>query len=153
MTSATNQGSPDFGRVHPQRQRRAMRRLLCQVCGGPADRTDEGILWLLRDDRGDWPDWPDWPEGMAATHPPVCLACARAATRLCPHLRRGSVAVRVKEYATRGVYGSLYRPGILGPQPIGDVIVASAEPRARWVLAAQMVRVLRGCSFVEPGTR
>ncbi|GAA1953686.1 hypothetical protein [Kitasatospora viridis] len=150
MTSAAHQGSPDHGRVHPQRQRRAMRRLLCQVCGGPADRTDEGVLWLLRDDRD---DWPDWPEGMAATHPPVCLPCARAATRLCPHLRRRSVAVRVREYETCGVYGSLYRPGLLGLEAVGDVVVASTEPLARWVLAAQMVRVLRGCSLVRPDVR
>lgn len=42
-------GRPEFGKVHPLRQRRAMRQLLCQVCAGPADRNYDGVLWLLRD--------------------------------------------------------------------------------------------------------
>jgi len=29
-------GRPEFGKVHPLRQRQAMERLLCQVCGVPA---------------------------------------------------------------------------------------------------------------------
>jgi hypothetical protein len=37
-------GRPEFGRVHPLRQRRAMLRLLFQVCGGPADQMDNGVL-------------------------------------------------------------------------------------------------------------
>jgi hypothetical protein len=53
------QGRPDFGRVHPLRQRRTMQRLLCQVCAGPANTTEDGVLWLLKDHRGDWPAWPD----------------------------------------------------------------------------------------------
>ena len=36
-------GTPQFTKVHPYRQRRAMRHLLCQVCGGPADRD----AWLV----------------------------------------------------------------------------------------------------------
>ena len=48
------QGRPEFGRVHPLRQRRTMLRLLCQVCAGPADRTDDGVLWLLQDHQEDW---------------------------------------------------------------------------------------------------
>jgi hypothetical protein len=49
MASRPGIGRPVFGKVHPLRQRRAMRRLLCQVCAGPADRTDDGVLWLMRD--------------------------------------------------------------------------------------------------------
>ncbi|MGF1429110.1 hypothetical protein [Kitasatospora sp. LaBMicrA B282] len=142
MNSAPNIGRPDFGRVHPGRQRRAMRGLLCQVCGGPAGRTDGGVLWLLKDDRG---DWPGWPEGMAATHPPVCAPCAARAARLCPHLRGAAVAVRVGDCRTRGVYGSLHRPGGFA----AELTVAADDPRARWVLAAQMVRVLRECSVLD----
>ncbi|MFF7632811.1 hypothetical protein ACFZB9_06610 [Kitasatospora sp. NPDC008050] len=142
MTLARGRGRPDFGRVHVGRQRRAMRLLLCQVCGGPADRTEEGVLWLLRDDRG---DWPGWPEGMAATHPPVCLPCAGPAVRMCPHLRAGCVAVRVRECQELGVHGRLYRPG-----RAGEVTVAVDEPRARWVVAGQLARVLRDCAVLAP---
>jgi hypothetical protein len=141
-----SRGRPEFGRVHAGRQRRAMRRLLCQVCGGPADRTRDGVLWLLKNDCA---DWPGWPEGMAATHPPVCLGCAAASVRLCPHLDGGFVAVRVKDSGQHGVYGGLYRPGAGGPQAVDDVLVASDDPRARWVLATQLVRVLRACTFVD----
>jgi hypothetical protein len=91
--SRPRQGRPEFGRVHPLRQRRAMRRLLCQVCGGPADHTSDGVLWLLKDHRE---DWPGWPENMAVTEPPVCAPCVRVASRLCPALRKGAVTVRVR---------------------------------------------------------
>ncbi|MDH6116357.1 hypothetical protein [Kitasatospora sp. GAS204B] len=146
MTLGPGRGRPDFGRVHLGRQRRAMRALLCQVCGEPADRAEDGALWLLKDDRT---DWPGWPEGMAATHPPVCLGCADIAARRCPHLRGGCVAVRAREFGTCGVYGSLYRPGRPAPTAVTDVITTPQEPRARWVLATQLVRVLRDCSFVD----
>jgi hypothetical protein len=50
--SRQRDGRPEFGKVHSLRQRRAMRRLLCQVCGEPADQSDDGVLWLLPDYRG-----------------------------------------------------------------------------------------------------
>ena len=53
-TLRPGQGRPLFGRVHTARQRRTMRQLLCQICGGPADRTDQGVLWLLGDHHEDW---------------------------------------------------------------------------------------------------
>ena len=83
------QGRPEFGRVHPLRQRRTMLRLLCQVCAGPADRTDDGVLWLLQDHRDDWPSWPD---GMGVTEPPICLPCVRTSVRLCPSAEEGRCA-------------------------------------------------------------
>jgi hypothetical protein len=84
-------GRPEFGKVHPLRQRRAMLRLLCQVCAGPADQSADGVLWLLKDHRG---DWPSWPHGMGVTEPPICAPCVTTSSRLCPALRRGAVAVR-----------------------------------------------------------
>ncbi|WP_371499138.1 hypothetical protein OG871_23985 [Kitasatospora sp. NBC_00374] len=146
MTLGRGRGRPEFGRIHSGRQRRAMRRLLCQICGGPADRDRNGVLWLLKDDRD---DWPDWPEGLAATHPPVSRPCARVAVRLCPHLRGGATLVRVKDHRECGVYGTLYRPGPPRPRPVLDVVVASHERRARLVLAAQMLRVLRDRTLVD----
>ncbi|MFD8969198.1 hypothetical protein ACFV0C_30130 [Streptomyces sp. NPDC059568] len=59
--------------VHFLRQRRAMRKLLCQVCGGQSDRTDDGTLWVVGEDA-------DYPElhkpGYVTTHPPLCVPCA-----------------------------------------------------------------------------
>jgi hypothetical protein len=141
--SCPGRGRPQFGKVHPLRQRRAMRRLLCGVCGGPADRTELGVLWLIRDYTD---DWPGWPEGMAATEPPVCLPCAKIAVRACPALRSGHIAVRVAGSTVAGVYGIRYQAGHGGE----DAIVTFDDPAIRWTRAAQLVRELRGCTVVSP---
>lgn len=141
------EGRPEFSRVHPARQRQTMSELSCQVCAGPADRTSDGVLWLMRDYRH---DWAGWPEGMASVEPPVCAGCASISLRRCPALQRGAVAVRVREFAVAGVRGALYRPGTFGPLAIKDVRLAYGDPLARWVVAAALIRELRGCSFVSP---
>lgn len=139
-------GSPRFGAVHPARQRRAMRKLLCQVCAEPANRTEEGVLWLLSDARE---DWPDWPENMAATHPPVCLPCAEKSRRLCPSLRPGNVAVRVRSPQVEGVFGIRYAPGFPEAVAVAAEIVPYDDARVRWILASQLVTGLHDCTFVD----
>lgn len=146
--SRPGHGRPQHGKVHSLRQRRAMRRLRCQVCAGPADRTGDGILWLLRDHRDDWPHWPN---GMAATEPPICLPCADTASRACPALRRGHVTVRVGHSPIAGVYGALYQPGPQFPTAAIDAVVAFDDPAIRWTLATQLVRELHECTVVNLG--
>jgi len=131
-------GRPEFGRVHPMRQRRAMRRLLCQICGHPADRTKDGVLWLLRDFRDDWPSWPD---GMGVTEPPICLSCVRLSMRLCPALRKGAALVSARSYRVAGVEGLLY--GRDGRQLRATVVFE--DPDIHWVRAACLVRELQNC--------
>lgn len=138
-------GKPEFGKVHPLRQRRAMRKLLCQVCAGPADETEGGVLWLLRDYRD---DWPRWPEGMACVEPPICAPCVAVSLRLCPALRRGAVAIRVRECLIAGVRGVLYRQGTRAPVAVKDSNFAYDDPDVRWVLASALIRELRGCVIV-----
>jgi hypothetical protein len=147
-TEARGSGRPQFGDIHPERQRAAMTYLLCQVCGLPADRDDRGVLWLLEDNRG---DWRGWPERLMTTHPPICLPCAGAAAAQCPHLERGSVAVRVRDSDACAVYGSLWAPSAFGrPVEAGRVgVVAYGTPGAHWVLAGQLVRALHGCTIVS----
>lgn len=139
------EGKPVFGQVHPARQWRAMRKLLCQVCAGPSDRTRGGVLWLLKDGRG---DWADWPEGMGSTEPPICVQCVRTSMRRCPALQRGAVAVRVRKAAVQGVWGTLYRRRGFVPEPVEGVRVAYDDPAIRWVRAVGLIRELRGCSVV-----
>ncbi|HEV2784031.1 MAG TPA: hypothetical protein VGX25_31980 [Actinophytocola sp.] len=146
VPSRPGRGRPEFGKVHPLRQRRAMRRLLCGICGGVPDRTDEGVLWLVRDFRGDWPDWPD---GMAATEPPVCLPCAHRSVGACPALRIGFVAVRVGQSTVAGVYGTVYQGGQPFPAPVDDAVVAFDDSAIRWVQAAQLVRELGDCTILR----
>jgi hypothetical protein len=138
-------GRPEFGKVHPLRQRRAMRQLLCQVCAGPANQNEDGVLWLLRNYRD---DWPSWPEGMACTEPPICLRCVPLSLRLCPALRRGAVAVRVREFEVAGVRGALYRQGANAPVAVGAANLAYDAPDIRWLVASALIRELRGCTFV-----
>lgn len=143
--SRPGHGHPLFREVHPLRQRRAMRRLLCGVCGKPSDQTDKGVLWLLGDLRH---DWSGWPEKMAAVEPPICLPCAGLASRLCPSLRKGAVAVRVRNAPIVGVRGALYRGGGPVPEYSGDVTVAYEDPRVRWVRAINLVRELHDCTLL-----
>jgi hypothetical protein len=122
-----------------------MLRLLCQVCAEPADRTDDGVLWLLKDHRD---DWPDWPARMGVTEPPICLRCAHTAAQLCPALRRGAVMIRARGYPVTGVRGVLYGPGC-PPRPIGEALALLDDPDIRWVHAANLVRELGECTIVS----
>jgi hypothetical protein len=99
VPSKLGDGRPKFGEIHTARQQHAMRNLLCQVCAGPADQTENGTLWLLKDHRR---DWAGWPVGMGVTEPPVCLPCAHLSRRSCPALRKGHVALRVSDCPIAG---------------------------------------------------
>jgi hypothetical protein len=138
-------GEPQYARVHSMRQRRAMRRLLCHVCAGPADQNEMGTLWLLHDHSD---DWPNWPEGMGNTHPPLCLRCARIAVKSCPWLRSSFVAVRANS-TVAGVHGELYKPGYLLPDFVKFVSVDFENPSIRWVRAGHLVRRLNNCTIVS----
>ena len=140
------EGRPLFGQVHPLRQRRAMRRLLCSICAGPADCNGEGWLWLLRDYRGDWPGWPN---GMGVLEPPVCLPCVQYSARACPGaaegLGGGAGGALGGGWGVRG----RYRAGHSGPVVVEDVTVPFEDPAIRWVCAAQLVREIFQCRIVD----
>ncbi len=139
-------GRPCFGQVHPLRQRRAMGRLLCQVCAGPADRTEDGVLWLLKDHRDDWVGWPN---RMAVSEPPICV---RLSVRVCPALRRGAVVVRAGSYPIAGVIGMEYRCEGDRTVAVGRTMVEYGDPMARWVLAEHLLRRLGNCALIEVDT-
>jgi hypothetical protein len=140
-------GEPLYRQMHPLRQRRAMRRLLCQVCARPADHNDQGTLWLIQDQRG---QWPGWPERAQNTHPPLCLRCARIAVKSCPWLKLGHVAVRAQSFVS-GAWGGLYRTGWpeLRPLLADATTLQFGDPRLPWLQADQLVRELVDCTFVE----
>ncbi|MFH9425175.1 hypothetical protein [Streptomyces sp. NPDC017529] len=138
-------GSPLFSKVHSVRQRYAMRRLRCQACRQPADRNEQGLLWLLEDGRA---DRPDWPEGELTAHPPVCRGgCVEKVTEQCPHLRDNWVTVRVREPLLDGIFGRLYLPGRPLPVPATGVTRLYDAPDVRWVLASQLVATLADCTI------
>jgi hypothetical protein len=136
-------GEPQFSTVHPYRQRHAMRRLLCQVCGEPADRNDQGVLWLLG--QADRP----WPGKESTGQPPVCLRCAHTASRVCPHLRGNALALRVRHAPIAGVLGMLYAPSRIGLIPTGATTLPYTNPAVRMLQARQLIRNLLDCTVVD----
>jgi hypothetical protein len=144
--SAQGRGEPWFGQVHPYRQRRAVRKLLCNVCGKPADENSDGTLWLIQDNGH---DWPDWPEGMGVTEPPVCLPCVKLASRLCPALRGRAIAIRARESPIAGVCGDLYRIEKSSLRRAGREVAPYGSPLIPWIVADQQVRELRDCTVID----
>lgn len=142
-------GEPLWKDVHAPRQQRAMRESLCQVCGGPADRNEQGTLWLLEDMRDEGPRWPD---GYFTLHPPVCTPHAPVAAKLCPHLREtGVVPVRVKNVILDAVYGQRYARTRLGLVAVEKKdIFRTRSWAAKWVLAGQLAATLDDCTIIDP---
>ncbi|WP_328465581.1 hypothetical protein [Streptomyces sp. NBC_00448] len=132
--SQPGRGEPRFGAVHSLRQRLAMSGLRCQICGGPADRTSDGVLWLI-DAR---------PEELLpgeedTAHPPVCRPCAQRSTRACPHLRDSHTAVRVRMFFPSGVNGVRYVPTRTGPRIADSDPIAFSDACLPWVRAHQLI--------------
>jgi hypothetical protein len=153
-TVCPGQGRPQFAVIHSVRQRRAMRRLLCQVCAQPADYTDEGLLWLLPDY---YQEAAGWPEDFDLAEPPICRSCVPIAIRLCPALRKGHLAVRSRSAPVSGVKGLVYRAGQPSPVLIRQDLVRRDNPAIHWTVAEQLLRALRDCTMVDlqdrPGCR
>lgn len=95
----TRGGQPQFAQVSTYRQRSAMARRLCQVCG--QQTVDDPIEWLvprqLLKDK----------DGVTVTQSaPTCQDCMKVSLSLCPHLKRGDWVIgRVSEYEAWGVWG------------------------------------------------
>lgn len=154
-----SRGRIRFADVHPQRQRQAMKDLLCHICGGAADRTADGVLWLIEESLQDIDEefgssgLRPWPEGLVTVHPPICLDDAARALRQCPHLLDGgAVAVYVREPVVSGVYGVLYQPSSPAPRPLTKDVVFYGTPDVRWIRANQQAVTLYGCSVADPRT-
>jgi hypothetical protein len=145
ITGQPGCGRPQFAVIHSQRQRRAMRRLLCQVCGQPADRNEDGVLWLLPD----YYSRHDGPENFDITEPPICRSCVPIALRLCPALRNGHLTVRARTTPICGVKGLVYRAGSPAPVLIREELVHVNSPAIRWTVAEHLLRTLRDCTTVD----
>jgi len=138
-------GRPVFGKGHPVRQRRAMRQLLCQICTGPADQTEDGLLFLLPDYRDEWAGWPNT---MGVDEPPFCRACVPIAAGQCPLLRQGAVLVRAGRFEIAGVTGRLCA-GSPVPKLVREATVYFDNPNIGWVLAEGLIRELLDCTVIE----
>jgi hypothetical protein len=153
MRQAPGDGRPKFGGMHPVRQWRAMRALLCQVCGGPASRTSRGWLFLIPGSGS--PSETDEVEGSLCTKPPICEPCAELALRHCPHLT-GPVAVRSRRPRVWGVLGDQYAPagpsGGIAHIPTDGYMPYGHARAARWFIASQLVLELTRCTRAHAAT-
>ncbi|WP_051108881.1 hypothetical protein [Actinomadura flavalba] len=140
-------GVPQFKSVHFLRQRRAMRRLLCQVCG---QRAGDDAVWMLSVREYEGADG-TWPAPITTTHPPLCPSCVERSVRLCPHLRGGHVVLRARKVAPVAVSGLVYRPTPAGLEST-PMIVALDDPLVRWVRATQLHMLLDDYTLIQPDT-
>lgn len=135
VRSRPGRGKPQLGKVHSLRQRQCMTDLRCQVCGGPADRNNAGVLWIIDAHIDDLR-----PGREDTTHPPTCRPCTHRSFVACPHLRRVSTVVRVRAWEPIAVEGLLY-----GPVPGGGLRAIEAgrfnfdDPFLPYVRAHQLV--------------
>ncbi len=106
VTTTPNNGTPQFARIHPLRQRTAMHHLLCQVCAGPATTTDDAHLWLISDPL---PTHCTTPNPLIS-EPPICTPCARRSMTLCPRLRHTKTLLQVHDAPIAGIQGSRLQP-------------------------------------------
>lgn len=77
-------GEPKFAALHITRHRLGMARHLCHVCGKTTPKRDR---YIFPKESGGFVIMPDETSRYAGNVPPVHLACARQAQKLCPHLR------------------------------------------------------------------
>ncbi|TDP93825.1 hypothetical protein [Labedaea rhizosphaerae] len=147
VSSCPGVGEPLYRQMHPLRQRRAMRRLLCQVCARPADHNEDGTLWLISDQPH---RWPGWPRRAQMTQPPLCLRCARISVRACPSFNRDHLAIRAHSFVS-GAWGGLYATGWPNRHPLltGAHTVQFDDPRIQWLQADQLTRELTDCTYVD----
>ncbi|MFB7781435.1 hypothetical protein ACFC1D_01820 [Streptomyces vinaceus] len=141
-TDLSGTGTVQNALPQPYRQRALVDGLLCQVCAGPSAKGKDGWLFVL-------PGGPkvpsvrdtQWGEGLIEATPPVCLSCAHLSAERCPSLGRVA-ALWVKRPTLYGVYGTTYRLGPRGIEPVGPGIAKYETPALGWTVATQMLREL-----------
>jgi ferredoxin len=77
------EGTPKFAALHVTRHRRGMAQHICHVCG---KRTLRNNRYIFPVQSGGFVTLSDDTTRYAGNVPPVHLACAKRAQRLCPHL-------------------------------------------------------------------
>lgn len=139
-------GVPNFGEVSAFRQRAAMRRRLCQVCGEKIE--SKVIRWLLH------------PSQIVTTprtnsaitiSPPTCDDCVDLSISKCPVMKRDDsrVIARVLEYEVWGVWGTIARFGEDGQgQTSGRNYIAYDRPDIDMQAVIAKQQVVKWTKFV-----
>ncbi|NUW45523.1 hypothetical protein [Nonomuraea rhodomycinica] len=135
-------GAPQWKLVNSLRQRRAMLRNLCQVCGRPATDPISGrVWWVLADDPTDTSD------GAGYTNaPPTCRSCIPEAIASCPRLRRSAAVYTVGGSEPYGVLAAVVQESTSN----GEIVLKKNVPipldafqRLELAMATQLLVVVR----------
>lgn len=137
----SRQGRPEWKLVNTLRQRRAMLRSLCQVCGQTATDHHTGrVWWILADDPS------DTSTGDGYTNaPPTCRSCIPNAIASCPRLRRSAAVYTVGASEPYGVLAGVVQESTSNGDVVlkKNVCVALDEfARLELALATQLLIVL-----------
>lgn len=146
---AVRTGEPDFPTMHALRQRTALLRGLCQVCGGAVGDGTGAVLFMMAAAGGRPIE-----EGERTMSPPVHVACARIAARACPPLHHRGHSVALVSYTVPwGVEGLLYDADTLQQIPSDrhdlHLVPYTDAAALRWVLATRYVVTLHGVRPVD----
>lgn len=145
------EGEPRWKEVNSGRQRRCMRKMLCQICGDPIDQS-QPIPWLIHDNR-------DLTRLGAAVvnNPPVCLGCMKVAKHQCPRLHtHGWLELRVHQFEWWGYEGNMAtEEAILGLAKMKRVVVHQGAPERISIVARQLTMCLTEFQIVDtsPGVQ
>lgn len=143
-------GKPMFSQMNSARQRLAMRKMLCQVCGEQIH--DRPITsWLMT--KGQIISRLNLPGGLLTTNPPTCQACMHTALVLCPHLsgRKESIfRITARKWEAYGVTGeAVARDRNGGIAHKNNIIYRYGDPGARSVLAKMSAMLITEFDFEE----
>jgi hypothetical protein len=134
LSAPTNRtGQPLFGLTASRRQREAMERQLCQVCGRSPKESKVAHVWVVPDiEPHDWL-WADGKVLNAST----CEDCLRYAIRVCPFLLGGKVlAAFTGRSRVVAMTGSMRDPRTGAWE---TVIVGLGDIALPWMLGRELV--------------
>src|SRR5437868_2852855 len=105
-------GLPQWRKVNPLRQWRAMEQHLCQVCGRSATGPDGRTSWIMTK-TAFRSDGPEATSGVTSA-PPTCLTCIPEALALCPQLHVSAAVYTAGDVHPVAVLADMYEPGFGG---------------------------------------
>lgn len=139
MHHAPGVGKPQFGKPHSDRQREAIARGLCDLCGKPLkNRTKVS----LSDARSQLNAAPGTPTGILQVEPLLHRECALESMKFCPSLKRDLAAGRlmIRQVLRSAVQFSVIRPEFLQtyvsdyqPSPQDRIVGHAKVELIRWI--------------------
>lgn len=139
----TRGGEPQFSQVSTYRQKAAMRKMLCQVCGtklpgGP-------VRWLFHKD-----NLIESSDGLLTMSPPTCEPCIDKARTHCPALKAaGSKILVVTDWEIWGIFGGAVLMTKNGLDRKSQIYVSYEQELPKHVALCAQQQVVRLLDYKE----